>query len=74
MAKGQVRKAHNKNPNERYPMPKYTVTWEIELTPDSPHEAAETASYIQHTGPTPTVFTVNGQQIDLEADSADSEH
>jgi hypothetical protein len=54
-------------------MPKYKVIWEIELTADSPHEAAETASYIQHTGPTPTVFTVNGERIDLE-DSTDGEH
>lgn len=59
----------HQHPTQRPSTAKYKVTWEIELIADSPYEAAETASYIQHAGPTPTVFTVDGERIDLEVDA-----
>jgi hypothetical protein len=59
----------HQHPTQRPSTAKYKVTWEIELIADSSYEAAETASYIQQAGPAPTVFMVNGQQIDLAADA-----
>ena len=53
-------------------MPEYHVTWEIDLTADSPREAAEQALAIQRDpNSTATVFDVvdedgNAERVDLE--------